>query len=170
VTILNWSFARDDQPRAETCRQIAFALRDEVIDLERAGLRAIQIDEPALREGLPLRRDERDAYLAWATACFRIAASGAGPATQIHTHMCYSAFDDIIGAIAALDADVLSIENSRSGGDLLRVFRHTGYAQGIGPGVYDIHSPRVPGVDEIVAMLRAILAVLPADQVWVNPD
>jgi 5-methyltetrahydropteroyltriglutamate--homocysteine methyltransferase len=170
VTILNWSFARDDQPRAETCRQIALALRDEVADLERAGMRAIQIDEPALREGLPLRHAEWAGYLAWATACFRLAASGAGPATQIHTHMCYSAFDDIIEAIAALDADVLSIENSRSGGDLLRVFRRASYEQGIGPGVYDIHSPRVPGVEEIVAALRATLAVLPADQVWVNPD
>jgi len=170
VTILTWSFPRDDQPRADTCRQIALAIKDEVADLERAGLRAIQIDEPALREGLPLRRDAWDLYLAWAVACFRVAASGAGPATQVHTHMCYSAFDDIIDAIAALDADVLSIENSRSGGELLRVFRHTGYDKGIGPGVYDIHSPRVPGEDEIVALLRATLEVLPRENVWVNPD
>jgi 5-methyltetrahydropteroyltriglutamate--homocysteine methyltransferase len=170
VTILNWSFVRDDQPRSETCRQIALALKDEVADLERAGLRAIQIDEPALREGLPLRRSEWDAYLAWAVAAFRMAAAGAGPATQIHTHMCYSAFDDIIGSIAALDADVLSIENARSGGALLRVFRHTGYDKGIGPGVYDIHSPRVPSQQEIVASLRATLEVLPAESVWVNPD
>jgi len=170
VTILTWSFVRDDQPRADTCRQIALALKDEVTDLEAAGLRAIQIDEPALREGLPLRRSAWDAYLTWAVACFHVAASGAGPTTQVHTHMCYSAFDDIIAAIAALDADVLSIENSRSGGELLGVFRQTGYDQEIGPGVYDIHSPRVPREDEIVAGLEATLAVLDADRVWVNPD
>jgi 5-methyltetrahydropteroyltriglutamate--homocysteine methyltransferase len=170
VTILNWSFVRNDQPRAETCRQIALALKDEVVDLERANLRAIQIDEPALREGLPLRQSEWEEYLAWAVAAFRIVASGAGPSTQIHTHMCYSAFDDVIEAISALDADVLSIENSRSGGELLGVFRHTGYERGIGPGVYDIHSPRVPSEEEIVAMLRATLEVLPVRNVWVNPD
>ncbi len=170
VTILNWSFVRDDQPRAATCRQIALALKDEVADLERAGLRAIQIDEPALREGLPLRRSEWAGYLDWAVACFRVAASGAGPATQVHTHMCYSAFDDIIAAIEALDADVLSIENSRSGGELLRVFRHSGYEKEIGPGVYDIHSPRIPSEEEIVALLRATLEVLPPGNVWVNPD
>jgi 5-methyltetrahydropteroyltriglutamate--homocysteine methyltransferase len=170
VTILNWSFVRDDQPRAQTCRQIALALKDEVADLERAGLRAIQIDEPALREGLPLRRDKWACYLAWAVECFRVAASGAGPATQIHTHMCYSNFDDIVEAIAALDADVLSIENARSDCALLDVFRRTGYPREIGPGVYDIHSPRVPGEDEIVAMLRATLEVLPETNVWVNPD
>ncbi len=170
VTILNWSFVRDDQPRADTCRQIALALKDEVADLEAAGLRAIQVDEPALREGLPPRRDEWAVYLAWAVACFRVAASGAGAATQVHTHMCYCDFDDIIEAIAALDADVLSIENSRSGGELLQVFRHTGYDKEIGPGVYDIHSPRVPDEKEIVDMLRATLAVLPGENVWVNPD
>ncbi len=170
VTILNWSFVRDDQPRADTCRQLALALKDEVTDLDAAGLRAIQIDEPALREGLPPRRADRDLYLAWAVACFRVAASGAGPATQVHTHMCYSAFDDIIDAISALDADVLSIENSRSRGELLDVFRRTGYDKEVGPGVYDIHSPRVPGEDELVAMLRATLEALPAGQVWVNPD
>ncbi len=170
VTILNWSFVRDDQPRAETCQQIALALRDEVTDLERSGLRVIQIDEPALREGLPLRRSEWDAYLSWAIEAFRTTAAGAGPATQIHTHMCYSAFDDIIEDISALDADVLSIENSRSGGELLGVFRHTDYDKGIGPGVYDIHSPRVPSEEEIVAMLHTTLEVLPAENVWVNPD
>jgi 5-methyltetrahydropteroyltriglutamate--homocysteine methyltransferase len=170
VTILNWSFVRDDQPRSATCRQIAFALKDEVADLEHAGLRVIQIDEPALREGLPLRRSEWEGYLSWAVACFRIAASGAGPATQVHTHMCYSDFGDIIAAISALDADVLSIENSRSGGELLEVFRHTGYDKAIGPGVYDIHSPRVPSEQEIVEALEAIVAVLPAQTVWVNPD
>lgn len=170
VTLLNWSFARDDQPRAQTCRQIALALKDEVADLERANVRAIQIDEPALREGLPMRQSEWEEYLRWAVAAFHAVASGAGTATQIHTHMCYSAFDDIIEAISALDADVLSIENSRSGGELLSVFRRTGYEKGIGPGVYDIHSPRVPSEEEIVAMLRATLAVLPMQHVWVNPD
>ncbi len=170
VTILNWSFVRDDQPREETCRQIALALRDEVEDLQQAGLAVIQVDEPALREGLPLRRADWAAYLDWAVACFHLATGSAGPATQIHTHMCYSAFDDIIDAISALDADVLSIENSRSGGELLQVFRATGYDKEIGPGVYDIHSPRVPGEEEIVAMLTATLAVLPSERVWVNPD
>jgi len=170
VTILNWSFVRDDQPREETCRQIALALRDEVEDLQQAGLAVIQVDEPALREGLPLRRADWAAYLDWAVACFQLATGSAGPATQIHTHMCYSAFDDIIDAISALDADVLSIENSRSGGELLRVFRATGYDKEIGPGVYDIHSPRVPSEEEIVVMLTATLAVLPSERVWVNPD
>ncbi len=170
VTMLNWSFVRDDQPRETTCRQIALALSEEVADLERAGLRVIQIDEPALREGLPLRRTQWNAYLSWAVACFQLAASAAGPMTQIHTHMCYSAFNDIIDAIAALDADVISLENSRSGGELLEVFRQTSYEKGIGPGVYDIHSPRIPDVDEIEAMLRATLQVLPPANVWVNPD
>ncbi len=170
VTMLNWSFVRDDQPRETTCRQIALALSEEVADLERAGLRAIQIDEPALREGLPLRRSQWNAYLAWAVTCFRLATSCAGSATQIHTHMCYSAFNDIIDVIAALDADVISLENSRSGGELLEVFRQTSYDKEIGPGVYDIHSPRVPSVDEIEAMLLATLQVLPPTNVWVNPD
>jgi 5-methyltetrahydropteroyltriglutamate--homocysteine methyltransferase len=170
VTILKWSFVRDDQPEAETCRQIALALKDEVVDLDQAGLPAIQIDEPALREGLPLRRSEWDTYLTWAVQAFRTAAAGARAATQVHTHMCYSAFDDIIAAISALDADVLSIENSRSGGELLRVFRRTGYDKGVGPGVYDIHSPRVPSTEEIETLLRATLEVLPAENVWVNPD
>jgi 5-methyltetrahydropteroyltriglutamate--homocysteine methyltransferase len=170
VTILKWSFVRDDQPEAETCRQIALALKDEVVDLDQAGLPAIQIDEPALREGLPLRRSEWESYLAWAVQAFRTAAAGASAATQVHTHMCYSAFDDIIDAISALDADVLSIENSRSGGELLRVFRRTGYDKGVGPGVYDIHSPRVPSTVEIVTLLRATLEVLSVANVWVNPD
>lgn len=170
VTLLNWSFVRDDQPRETTCRQLALALSDEVADLERAGLRVIQIDEAALREGLPLRRSQWDAYLTWAVACFHLTTSGAGPATQIHTHMCYSTFNDIIAAIAALDADVISLENSRSGGELLEVFRQTSYEKGIGPGVYDIHSPRLPSIGEIEQMLRATLQVLPAEQVWVNPD
>ena len=170
VTMLNWSFVRDDQPRETTCRQLALALNDEVLDLERAGLRVIQIDEPALREGLPLRREQWQSYLNWAVACFRLVAASVKPTTQIHTHMCYSAFNDIIDAIAALDADVISLENSRSDGDLLEVFRQTNYDKGIGPGVYDIHSPRIPTVDEIEAMLHATLQVLPAESVWVNPD
>ncbi len=160
VTILNWSFVRDDQPRSETCAQIALAIRDEVADLDAAGIAAIQIDEPALREGLPLRHAEWDAYLDWAVHCFRLAAAGARPETQIHTHMCYSAFGDVIDAISALDADVISIENARSDLALLSVFRDHGYDKGIGPGVYDIHSPRVPPVDEFVANLRATLTVL----------
>ncbi|MDP9359261.1 MAG: 5-methyltetrahydropteroyltriglutamate--homocysteine S-methyltransferase [Chloroflexota bacterium] len=170
VTILNWSFVRDDQPREVTCRQIALAIRDEVADLDAAGIAVIQIDEPALREGLPLRRADQQAYLGWATACFRIAASAARDETQIHTHMCYSEFNDIIDAISALDADVISIENARSDNELLRVFRHHGYDKGIGPGVYDIHSPRVPPTEEILANLRATLEVLGPGQVWVNPD
>jgi 5-methyltetrahydropteroyltriglutamate--homocysteine methyltransferase len=170
VTILNWSFVRDDQPRAETCAQIALAIRDEVADLDAAGIAAIQIDEPALREGLPLRRAEQADYLAWATRCFRLAAAGARPETQLHTHMCYSEFGEIIEAIEALDADVLSIENARSGHELLEIFRERGYGQGIGPGVYDVHSPRVPPAEEVATALRAILGVLDPTQVWVNPD
>ncbi len=170
VTILNWSFVRDDQPRSDTCRQIALALQDEVADLQSAGLRVIQIDEPALREGLPLRRSDWAGYLQWAVDCFHLTAAVARAQTQIHTHMCYSQFNDIIDAISALDADVLSIENSRSGGELLEVFRRTGYDKEIGPGVYDIHSPRVPSEEEIAHMLEATLSVLPAERVWVNPD
>jgi len=170
VTILNWSFVRDDQPRAETCRQIALAMRDEVGDLDRAGIAMIQIDEAALREGLPLHRADWHGYLDWAVTCFRIAASGARPETQVHTHMCYSEFGDIFGAISDLDADVISIENARSGLELLETFRREGYDKGIGPGVYDIHSPRVPSAQEIAANLRATLTVLDVDQVWVNPD
>ena len=170
VTILNWSFVRDDQPRADTCRQIALAIRDEVADLEAAGIRIIQIDEPALREGLPLRRADQDAYLAWATESFRIAAGVAASETQIHTHMCYSEFGSVIEAISALDADVLSIENARSDLEMLGVFQRFGYDKGIGPGVFDIHSPRVPPVDELAENLMATLSVLDRGQIWVNPD
>jgi len=170
VTILNWSFVRDDQPRALTCRQIALAIRDEVADLDAAGIAMIQIDEAALREGLPLRRDDWAEYLGWAVECFRIAAGGARPETQIHTHMCYSEFGDIFEAISDLDADVISIENARSGLELLHAFREQGYDKGVGPGVYDIHSPRVPPTEEIAANLRATLTVLDAERVWVNPD
>jgi len=170
VTILNWSFVRDDQPRADTCRQIALAIRDEVADLDAAGIRMIQIDEAALREGLPLRKDDWQEYLDWAVECFRITAAGARPETQIHTHMCYSEFNDIFQAISDLDADVISIENARSGLELLEAFRERGYDKGIGPGVYDIHSPRVPPAEEIAENLKATLTVLDVDQVWVNPD
>jgi 5-methyltetrahydropteroyltriglutamate--homocysteine methyltransferase len=170
VTILNWSFVRDDQPRSETCRQIALAIRDEVADLDAAGIRMIQIDEAALREGLPLRKDDWQGYLDWAVECFRITAAGARPETQVHTHMCYSEFNDIFPAISALDADVISIENARSGLELLKAFKEQGYDKGIGPGVYDIHSPRVPPTEEIAENLRATLTVLDVDKIWVNPD
>ena len=170
VTILNWSFVRDDLPRAEVCRQIALAIRDEAADLEAAGAAIIQIDEAALREGLPLRRADWAGYLAWAVLCFRITSSGVGDGTQIHTHMCYSEFNDIIGAIAAMDADVISIETARSKMELLGAFAGDTYAAEIGPGVYDIHSPRVPGVDEMIQLLVAARARLPADLLWVNPD
>ena len=170
VTILNWSFVRDDQPRSVTCRQIALAIRDEVHDLEAAGISMIQIDEAALREGLPLRRADWNEYLAWAVESFRITAAGASPVTQIHTHMCYSEFGDIFQAISDLDADVISIENARSGLELLQTFREQGYDKGVGPGVYDIHSPRVPPASEIAKNLEATLTVLDIDQVWVNPD
>lgn len=170
VTILNWSFVRDDQPREATCRQIALAIRDEVADLDAAGIAVIQIDEPALREGLPLRHADQADYLRWSVACFRLAAAGARPETQVQTHMCYSEFGEIFHDIEALDADVLLIEHARSGEELLEVFRTEGYDKGIGPGIYDVHSPRVPDVPELRGALRSILSVLPADQVWVNPD
>jgi len=170
VTVLQWSFVRDDQPREATCRQIALALRDEVLDLEAAGIGVIQIDEPAIREGLPLRRADWQAYLGWAVECFRITAAGVADATQIHTHMCYSEFNDIIDAVAAMDADVISIETSRSRMELLDAFVRFSYPNEIGPGVYDIHSPRVPDAAEMTRLLEKANAVLKADQIWVNPD
>lgn len=170
VTILQWSFVRDDQPRATTCQQIALALRDEVIDLQNAGIGIIQIDEPALREGLPLRKAEQSAYLEWTVECFRLASSGVQDSTQIHTHMCYSEFTDIIDAIAHLDADVISIEASRSKMELLEVFRHYRYPNDIGPGIYDIHSPRVPSAQEIQALIERAVQVIPPQQLWINPD
>jgi 5-methyltetrahydropteroyltriglutamate--homocysteine methyltransferase len=170
VTMLNWSFVREDQTREETCRQIALALRDEVVDLEAAGIKLIQVDEPALREGLPLKKEDWAEYLRWAVACFRLATSAARPKTQIHTHMCYSEFNDIIDSIGALDADVISIENSRSDRKLLEVFQTHRYQQQIGPGVYDVHSPRVPEVQEMLDNLRQTASVLAPDQLWVNPD
>ena len=170
VTMLQWSFVRDDQSRAETCRQIALAIRDEVLDLEDVGIQAIQIDEPAFREGLPLREHQWDDYLDWAVECFRLASSGVRDETQIHTHMCYSEFNDIIEAIADMDADVISVEASRSKMELLESFDEFDYPNEIGPGVYDIHSPRVPSVEEMETLIRKALTVLDPEQMWVNPD
>ena len=170
VTILQWSFVRDDQPRAHTALQIALAIRDEVRDLEAAGIGIIQIDEPALREGLPLRRALWRDYLDWAARAFRIAASGIADTTQLHTHMCYAEFNDILPAIAAMDADVITIETSRSDMELLRGFGAFAYPNGIGPGVYDIHSPRVPTVEDIARLMRKAAEVIPAANLWVNPD
>jgi 5-methyltetrahydropteroyltriglutamate--homocysteine methyltransferase len=170
VTILQWSFVRDDQPRSETCKQIALAIRDEVVDLEKAGIRIIQIDEPAIREGLPLRKTDWQNYLKWAVEAFRISASGVEDATQIHTHMCYSEFNDIIENIADMDADVITIECSRSQMELLNAFADFRYPNEIGPGVYDIHSPRVPSKEEMIELLRKAQNVIPASQLWVNPD
>ena len=170
VTLLNWSFVRDDQPRAETCAQIALALRDEVLDLEAAGIRAIQIDEAALREGLPLRRGRWREYLEWAVRAFRLAASGVRDETQVHTHMCYSEFNDILSAIAEMDADVITIETSRSQMELLDAFEDFEYPNEIGPGVYDIHSPNLPTVEEMAQLIRLAAERIPAERLWVNPD
>ncbi len=170
ITILQWSFVRDDQPRKTTALQIAFAIRDEVCDLEQAGIKIIQIDEAALREGLPIRKGKWNEYLKWAVEAFRITASGVEDRTQIHTHMCYSEFNDIIKAIADMDADVISIETSRSQMELLNAFVNFKYPNEIGPGVYDIHSPRVPKQEEIESLLRKALDVLKPEQIWVNPD
>lgn len=170
VTILQWSFVRDDQPRADTTMQIALAIRDEVVDLEKAGIRVIQVDEPAIREGLPLRQADWQSYLDWAVKAFRVSVSGVEDATQIHTHMCYSEFNDIISNIAAMDADVITIETSRSQMELLEVFSVFRYPYEIGPGVYDIHSPRVPTVAEMTELLEKAIQLLPARNIWVNPD
>ena len=170
VTILCWSFVRDDLARDEVCTQIALAMRDEVLDLERAGIRIIQIDEAALREGLPLRGGDQEAYLLWAVDCFRLTASGVCDDTQIHTHMCYSEFNAIVRWIARMDADVVSIEASRSNMELLDAFAGFDYPNDIGPGVYDIHSPRVPSQKEIEDLLSKALLVIPPERLWVNPD
>lgn len=170
VTLLNWSFVRDDQPRSVSCQQLALAIREEVLDLERAGLRVIQIDEAALREGLPLRRSQWQAYLDWAVASFRIAANGVRDETQIHTHMCYSEFNDIIASIAAMDADAITIETSRSDMELLDAFDSFNYPNEIGPGVYDIHSPNIPTQEHIVALMKKAAERIPAERLWVNPD
>lgn len=170
VTILCWSFPREDVSRETIAKQIALALRDEVDDLQKAGIGIIQIDEPALREGLPLRRDEWQAYLDWAVDAFKLSAAIADDETQIHTHMCYCEFNDIMEAIAALDADVITIETSRSDMELLEAFEHFDYPNEIGPGVYDIHSPNVPNVEWIVGLLRKAQSRIPAERLWVNPD
>jgi len=170
ITILQWSFVRDDQPRKDTATQIAFAIRDEVVDLEKAGIKVIQIDEAALREGLPIRKSKWAEYLKWAVDAFKISASGVADRTQIHTHMCYSEFNDIIAAIADMDADVISIETSRSNMELLDAFVNFKYPNDIGPGVYDIHSPRVPKLEEMTSLLRKASKVIDVDQIWVNPD
>jgi 5-methyltetrahydropteroyltriglutamate--homocysteine methyltransferase len=168
VTIVAWSFVRDDLPLRDVVGQVADAVRDEVRDLEAAGVPIIQVDEPALRELLPLRRAGQTAYLEWAVAAYRRATSGAGDGTQIHTHLCYSDADEILAAIDGLDADVTTIESARSGGRILGAVG--GFGRGLGPGVYDIHAPRVPGEDEVERLLREALKALPAGRVWVNPD
>ncbi len=170
VTMLNWSFVRDDQPRSLSCRQLALAIREEVLDLQAAGVRVIQIDEAALREGLPLRRSQWAAYLAWAVESFRLAANGVRDETQIHTHMCYSEFNDILGSIADMDADVITIETSRSDMELLEAFDRFDYPNQIGPGVYDIHSPNIPTQEHMVQLLRKAAQRIPAERLWVNPD
>ena len=170
VTILAWSFVRDDQPHQTTALQVALALRDEVIDLEKAGISIIQIDEPAFRESLPLRSKDWQNYLDWAVFSFRIASCGVKDSTQIHTHMCYSEFNDVIEAIAALDADVITLESSRSKMELLQAFENFSYPNEIGPGIYDIHSPRVPSQDEMIQQLQQALRYIPIDRLWVNPD
>ncbi len=170
VTMLNWSFVRDDQPRATTCHQLALAIREEVLDLEKAGVRVIQIDEAALREGLPLRRAQWQEYLDWAVTSFRITANDVEDETQIHTHMCYSEFNDIIASIADMDADVITIETSRSDMELLDAFDHFNYPNQIGPGVYDIHSPNIPDPQHMVQLMKKAAERIPAERLWVNPD
>jgi len=170
VTILAWSFVRDDQPLADTANQVALAIRDETVDLQDAGIAVIQVDEPALRELLPLRRANQEAYLRWAVGSFRLATSGVADSTQIHTHLCYSEFGEVIGAIADLDADVTSIEAARSHMEVLDDLNSIGFSNSVGPGVYDIHSPRVPSTGEMAESLRAALRALPAERLWVNPD
>ena len=170
VTILNWSFVRDDKPRSEVSRQIALAISDEIDDLQNAGIKIIQVDEAAFKEGYPLRQEKIKKYEEWAVRDFRLSVSSAWDKTQIHTHMCYSQFNDIIKTIEDMDADVISIETARSGNKLLKIFHESAYKQEVGPGVYDIHSPRIPTVDEIVTQIKLLLEVLPKEQLWINPD
>ena len=170
VTILNWSFVRDDKERSEVSKQIALGICDEVNDLQKAGIKMIQVDEAAFKEGYPLRISKIQEYENWAVRDFKLSVSSAKQETQIHTHMCYSEFNDIIATIEAMDADVISIETARSGNELLKIFAKVGYKQEVGPGVYDIHSPRVPSVDEMVTQIKALLEVLPKEQLWINPD
>jgi 5-methyltetrahydropteroyltriglutamate--homocysteine methyltransferase len=170
VTILAWSFVRDDQPLRDTANQVALALRDEIADLEAAGITIVQVDEPALRELLPLKRSAQSDYLDWSVGSFRLATAGAADSTQIHTHLCYSEFGVVIDAIDRLDADVTSIEAARSKMEVVHDIERSGFGRGIGPGVYDIHSPRVPSVDEVSELIEIALASIPERQVWVNPD
>jgi 5-methyltetrahydropteroyltriglutamate--homocysteine methyltransferase len=170
VTMLMWSFPREDISRQVQAQQLALAIRDEVVDLEQAGIKIVQIDEAAFREGLPLRRAQWPAYLDWAVESFRLCASGVRDETQIHTHMCYSEFNDVIEAIAAMDADVITIETSRSDMELLEAFEAFDYPNDIGPGVYDIHSPRVPDTAQMVTLLTKAAQRIPAERLWVNPD
>ncbi len=170
VTILNWSFVRDDLSRAEVCEQIALAIADEIDDLQKGGVKIIQVDEAAFKEGYPLRAENIKEYEKWALECFKVSTAVAKDNTQIHTHMCYSEFNDIIKTIEAMDADVISIETARSGNELLKVFKEVGYTHEVGPGVYDIHSPRIPSTQEIEAQIKALLEVLPKEQLWINPD
>ena len=170
VTMMNWSFVRDDKPRDQIVKQLALAIFDEISDLQDAGIKIIQVDEAAFKEGYPLRAKNIPAYEKFAVSAFKLAVSAAKAQTQIHTHMCYSEFNDIIKTIEAMDADVISIETARSGNELLKIFRSVGYKQEVGPGVYDIHSPRIPSVHELVSQIRALLEVLPKEQLWINPD
>ncbi|MFL1707516.1 5-methyltetrahydropteroyltriglutamate--homocysteine S-methyltransferase [Campylobacter sp. MOP7] len=170
VTILNWSFVRDDKPRSQIAKQLALCIYDEISDLQNAGIKIIQVDEAAFKEGYPLRAENIGEYEKFAVDCFRLSVSSADAKTQIHTHMCYSEFNDIIKTIEAMDADVISIETARSGNELLKIFKEVGYKQEVGPGVYDIHSPRVPEVGEMVEQIKALLEVLPKEQLWINPD
>jgi len=170
VTMMNWSFVRDDKPRDQIVKQLALAIFDEISDLQDAGIKIIQVDEAAFKEGYPLRSENIPAYEKFAVDAFKLAVSAAKAQTQIHTHMCYSEFNDIIKTIEAMDADVISIETARSGNELLKIFRSVGYKQEVGPGVYDIHSPRIPSVHELVSQIRALLEVLPKEQLWINPD
>ncbi|MDA1062076.1 MAG: 5-methyltetrahydropteroyltriglutamate--homocysteine S-methyltransferase, partial [Chloroflexi bacterium] len=170
VTILNWSFVRDDQPRGETCRQIALAIRDEVVDLEAGGIAVIQVDEPALREGVPLRRADWPGYLGWAVPCFQLATAGVRDETQIQSHMCYVSLSDVLEAVSDMEADVMLLFNARSDAESIDTFRDQGYDKDVGLGVYDIHSPRVPPVEEMVGRLQEAAAVLDPSHLWVNPD
>ncbi|PAF43086.1 5-methyltetrahydropteroyltriglutamate--homocysteine S-methyltransferase [Helicobacter sp. 11S03491-1] len=170
VTILNWSFVRDDIQRSAVCKQIALGIADEIDDLQNAGIKIIQVDEAAFKEGYPLRKENVKTYEEWALLCFKTSTSVAKPSTQIHTHMCYSEFNDIIKTIEDLDADVISIETARSGNELLKIFAQVGYSHEVGPGVYDIHSPRIPTQEEIIKQIKLLLEVLPKEQLWINPD
>jgi 5-methyltetrahydropteroyltriglutamate--homocysteine methyltransferase len=170
VTVLNWSFVRNDLPKSDVARQLALAFNDEIADLQNAGIKIIQVDEAAFKEGYPLRKSKKEAYEKWALEAFKLAVSSAKAQTQIHTHMCYSNFNDIIKTIEAMEADVISIETARAGNKILKIFKEVGYAQEIGPGIYDIHSPRVPSVEEMTRQIKALLEIFPKEKLWINPD